>query len=537
MAAALRMLAMALVGCAAPRAAEDAPTPTLPGPAYDPLAYARAVGGVVGNAEAAVPPMCYTRTDGASNPCWACHTSGAGPNTRDDADLQGSYAFSDVARENHWSNLFVDRRAAIASTTEAEILAWIREDDYTPLRLALADQPSYRGWRPDLDLRAGFDADGFAADGTGWRAVRYQPFPGAFWPTNGSTDDVFVRLPREFQRDRAGAASRETYRLNLAILEAAIAGAVDPSTTAIDREVEPVDERLLGEDLDGDGAIRDGTTRIRRLPARYAGGARDVAVEALVYPLGVELMHTVRYLDPDAPGMMARRMKELRYMRKVEAPDAGGRLRAYEHEASEKEEGLTPRYRGDALEGLVNAFGWRLQGFLEDDDGRLRLQTDEEHRACMGCHQGVGVTVDSTFSIARKVPGRDGWRPQDLRGLVDRPQLGHTDGELVTYFERVGGGDETRSNDELLARWWIDGELDREALARLDLFAILAPSRARALALNVAYREIVREQSFTRGRDAVVSPATRVHRRIDVETTGLAAAGKTYRDGRLHLVW
>jgi hypothetical protein len=155
----------------------------------------------------------------------------------------------------------------------------------------------------------------------------------------------------------------------------------------------------------------------------------------------------------------------------------------------------------------------------------------------MGCHGGLGVTVDSTFSFARKVPGADGWRAQDLRGLVDRPQIGHADGELATYVKRVGSVDETRSNDEARAKLAPGGVVDTQAIATHDLATLLAPSRARALALDKAYYLVVREQSFTRGRDAVIAPATRVHRRIDVTETGLAAAGRFHPDGRLHLRW
>ena len=44
--------------------------------------------------------------------------------------------------------------------------------------------------------------------------------------------------------------------------------------------------------------------------------------------------------------------------------------------------------------GYKNAFGWQLPGFLEDAKGRLRLQTVEEHRFCIGCHGGIGVTAE-----------------------------------------------------------------------------------------------------------------------------------------------
>jgi hypothetical protein len=506
----------------------------------DPLAYARAHTAVA-NREAGVPPPCYTATAGESNPCWVCHTTSIGPNLRDDVDLQREYAFSDVAKENHWTNLFADRRAAIAAISDAEILAWVRTDNYAPLRAALAGRADWDGFRIDLDLAAGFDAAGFARDGSGWRAVRYQPFPGMFWPGSGSTDDVYVRLPAAFRVDATGAPSLAVYRANLAVLEAAVAGVVD-DTLRIDRAVEMIDERLLGADVDGNGWLGI-AERITALPPRYAGGAAGVPVVALMLPAGTELLHTVRYLDPDRPDLVAARLKELRWMKKVEDTDAWSTMRAYEREHDEKDEGRTPRYRGDVERGLVSAFGWQLQGFVEDARGALRLQTEEEHRFCMGCHGGIGVTVDSTFSLARKVPGADGWRPQDLRGLRDRPQIGHPDGELLTYLRRVGSVDETRSNDEARAKLAPGGVVDAALVRRaapggdLDLLDLLAPSRARALALDKAYLAVVREQSFTRGRDAMLAPATRVQLRIDAVETGLPAAGRFHADGRLHLRW
>src|SRR5688572_18256756 len=83
-----------------------------------PLAYAAAHAATDGNLEAAVPAMCYTKTGGVSNPCWACHTRGQGRTGLDDSDLQETYAFSEVALENHWTNLFVDRRPFIAATPD-----------------------------------------------------------------------------------------------------------------------------------------------------------------------------------------------------------------------------------------------------------------------------------------------------------------------------------------------------------------------------------------------------------------------------------
>nr|WP_153821811.1 hypothetical protein [Polyangium spumosum] len=510
---------------------------------YDPLARAREARGLVKNPEASVPPLCYTKTGGTSNPCWVCHTSAHGPNVRADWHLQEEYAFSEAALENHHENLFVDRSAQITQTSDEEILRYVREDNYTPLRRALAEARGYEGYVPDLDLDRGFDDEGFARDGSGFRALRFKPFPGTFWPTNGSTDDVFIRLPEPFQKDKHGAPSRAIYRLNLSLLEAAITADPDAPADRIERAIEPVDERLLGEDLDGDGALSAGVTRVRRLPRTYAGAASSEPLERGIYPRGVEFLHSVRYLDPDAPGQHARRMKELRYSRKVLAPDRWARLRAYEKEQDEKDEGLLPVYTGSATSGLRNAFGWQLQGFIEDAEGRLRLQTDEEHRFCMGCHSSLGVTVDQTFAFARKVPGSDGFRVQDLRGMPDVPELGHAEPEVLTYLRRVGGGDELRANEEMLARFFPGGVLAESEVQRAapggdrDLAFLLLPSRERALALDKAYRVIVRAQTFDRGRDALVRPAANVHRTIRNGSTALGAAGRIYTDGRLRLEW
>jgi len=515
---------------------------TTPTATYDPLAFAASRAGAVANLEASIPPLCYTKTHGTSNPCWACHTHPRAPNQLEDADLQEAYAFSDVGLENHWTNLFVDRRPAIAATTDEALLGWIRTDNYAPLRAALAGRVGYPGWVPDVDLTAGFDADGFAKDGSGWRALRYAPFVGTFWPTNGSSDDVFVRLPRTFRVDAAGVPSPALERANYAILEAAVAGDPRQGDRDVVRHVGPVDETAAALDLDGDGRVGGVVDTLRGLPATYVGGAAAVPVKRRELPEGLAFLHTVRYVDPDAPDLRSTRMKEVRYMVKGDDLDAWARNRAYEKELAEKEEGRVPVYRGAADVGLANAFGWRLQGFIEDAEGRLRLQTDEETRFCMGCHTSIGVTVDGTFSLARKVPGAAGWRTQDLRGLVDRPQVGHAEPEALTYLRRVRGGDELRANDEMLARFFPSGVLAEAEVRRAaaggdrDLAWLLTPSRGRALALGKAYLAVVREQSFVRGRDAVLAPATNVHRRIEGNgETQLGAAGLVFRDGTLFL--
>jgi len=156
----------------------------------------------------------------------------------------------------------------------------------------------------------------------------------------------------------------------------------------------------------------------------------------------------------------------------------------------------------------------------------------------MGCHSGLGVTVDSSFAFPRKVPGLDGWRLQDLRGMADAPQASHEEPEVLEYLRRVGGGDEFRANDEMIAKFLKPGRLNVHAVrAAPDLAALVMPSRARALALNKAYLLIVRDQSFVHGRDAVLAPAVNVHQKIENGQTDLRKTGKVFTDGRLWLDW
>ena len=532
-----------LLAAASPLASAQAP-PASPvsATAYDPLSAAAAEK-LIGNVEAGVPPQCYTRTGANSNPCWTCHTSRNGRNQTDDWRLQQRYDFSDLGRTNHWTNLFQDRRAAIAGIGDAEALSYIRQDNYAALRPALLAQAGYQGWVPDLDYRQGFDAEGFARDGSDWRAFRYKPFPGTFWPTNGSADDVLIRLPARFRTDATGHPSRAVYKANLAILEAAMAVPDTVPDARLSRRIEPIDEAAAGIDLDGDGRIGGSVSRIRGLPTHYAGAASAETVLRYDYPQGTEFLHTVRYVDPDAPELMSARFKEVRYAIKRFQLNEQTRQWRYDEEAQERDIGGLPHYSGTSYSGQTNAFGWRLQGYIEDAAGRLRLQSREEQIYCMGCHTGIGVTVDQTFSLPRKVPGAAGWGPQSLAGIQDVPQAGSKEPEILRYLRRVGGGDEFRANAEMLERYFPGGRLDTARVRRAapggkgDIRDLITPSRNRALQLDKAYMLIVREQSFVHGRDALLAPAANVHAQLDNNDTALKASGRTYRDGRLWLDW
>ena len=470
------------------------------------------------NAEAPIPPQCYTKHDGRHNPCYVCHQNQVPgrENAMNDGDLQVEYAFSDVGMSNHWENLFEDRTQAAAAISDAEILDWIDDDNYSALAPALR-QAGFEGWIPDLaQLERGagaFDEHGFAKDGSHWVAFNYKPFPSTFWPTNGSTDDVMIRLPEAFRSDAEGRYSADVYKANLAIVEATVKGL--PEISAL-----PFDERRVGRDLDGDGQLGI-ASRVTQLDA-YVGGASKLFLDTYLYPKDTEFLHTVRYVGVREDGgiVPSRRMKEVRYMRKWTAYSKGVYARQYELGGFEKEAGALPRptLLGDL--GLDNGYGWSVQGFIEGVDGQLRTATYEENLFCMGCHSSVGATIDKTFAFPRKVDGAAGWGYINLRGMPDAPNVGETAGEIATYLARVGGGSEFRHNEEMAARWFRpDGSVDQAALARAsDVYELITPSRERALALNKAYRTIVAAQDYLHGRDATLVPPRNVHRHIDNET-------------------
>lgn len=470
------------------------------------------------NAEAIIPPMCYTRTEGRHNPCYVCHQDRAPgrPNRMDDADLQKAYSFSDVGTKNHWLNLFEDRSARAAAISDAEIADWVAGDNYSELAPRLRAE-GFSGYVPDLQdlqLSAGaFDAEGFARDGSHWVAFNYKPMPSTFWPTNGATDDVMIRLPPPFRETTRGEYSRDVYKANLAILEARIKGLARVSVRA-------VNENAVGEDLDGDGRL--GVTDEITLVSRFVGRAQDYFTLSHLYPLDTEFLHSVRYIGVDEAGnvYVPPRMKELRYMRKRFMLTEHQVIEAYRQEGYDKELARLPGYIDRGQYGLDNEMGWLISGFIENRQGRLRFNTYEENLFCMGCHTSIGSTIDNTFSFARKVEGAEGWGYINLRGMPDAPNMGESDGEIATYLQRAGGGGEFRSNPEMEARWFSNGSVDAEKLAAAkDVYDLIAPSRRRALELNKAYRVIVADQDYIYGRDATVTAPPNVYAEIDNKTS------------------
>jgi hypothetical protein len=503
------------------------------------------------NRFAYIPPQCYTVTQvhpgaPAHNPCYACHHRPQAPNFVDDSKLQLGFDFPGGAVANPWRNLFAPPVARSPRIGDNELLAYVRTSNYFDGagRIALGRRLGalprawdgqgdghWDGYVPDAWFH--FDGAGWdrAPDGalTGWRAFAYRLFLGTFFPTNGSTDDVLIRLAPAFREDAAGRPSAAVYALNLAVVEALI--------TRADVPIDPVDERALGADLDLDGVLGRATRVAFRAPAgsrarvHYLGRARageedgTLPLAPGLFPLGTELLHSVRYLDVAGGGVaMAPRMKELRYMKKVRwltPADLQAHAAAEATEQAESPDGsLTFLWQFDR--GIYNAQGWLLQGFIEAADGSLRPQSYEESLTCVGCHGELGATTDSVFSFARKLGARSPargwfhWTQHDLRGL---PEPRRRDGryEYTRYLEANGAGDDLRENREAQAAFFDAAGAPRPAaLARLhtDVATLLLPSPARALDLDRAYLAVVREQSFVRGRDAVLAPSHNVHERV-----------------------
>lgn len=488
------------------------------------------------NPESVIPPQCYTQTEGKNNPCYVCHQSyhsdEARTNMMGDGDLQGNYEFSDVGMTNSWRNLFVDRTEKIEAISDEAITSWVNIDNYKIFVDKLEENKSWKGEIPKLDQLAyparAFNENGLAKDGSGWVAFNYKPFPSTFWPTNGSTGDVMIRLADDF-KNKDGQFNLDVYYANLALLEMAMKGG--DKVTTID-----LSEKSIGQDINGNDEIEGSVFEISKR-SHYLGDAANIELVSMLYPKGTEFLHTVRYIAIDKNGkpFNAPRMKEVRYMKKLSYKSKNLLSTAYYREAKEKDEGNMPKTVHIGDRGIDNGFGWVINGYIEDGSGELRQQHEQELEFCNGCHKTVGTTYDQTFSFARKLDGRDGWGYIDLTKLTDAPNQGEEQGEYLTYMQRVGGGDEFRQNREMLTRWFNeDGRVNTEKVESVNsLYELIMPSAERALALNKAYKTIVDEQSFLFGRDTVLKPAINVLQQVDDSVAPLQEQHRHQWDMRL----
>ncbi|MFN3814044.1 MAG: hypothetical protein ACK4SM_05415 [Aquificaceae bacterium] len=489
-----------------------------------------------------IPPQCWTKTEGKFNPCYACHTNGKEPNYLNDSSLQLAYSFPDERNENPWKNLFIDKTERIKAISDEEILAYVRQSNYLgedrEIILKRVLPKNWPGYIPDCYFN--FDEDGFdrnpkTGEYTGWRAFRYYPFLGTFFPTNGSTDDVLIRLPESFRQDEKGSFNKEVYKANLALVEAFI--------KQRDINTETINERLIGVDLDGNGNLSI-TTLVRFKPnIMFVGMAgrfqREGKLQSApgLFPVGTEFLHTVRYIDwNDTTGNMklANRMKEVRYAKKLWWADYNFLFHFANQKGREQfltGEHLPESFIGNYKIGFENGTGWVYTGFIEDKKGSLRPQTNEELQFCMGCHSSLGATTDSSFSFVRKIEGKEGWLHwtqkdlKDINDLTVRYKGFETYGEYTFYLLNNKAGDEFRENQEVIQKFYnLDGTPKKDMFKKLrnDITVLLYPSKERALLLNKAYKILVEEQSFIYGRDTTVSRIKNVHRLLKPgEETGL----------------
>ncbi|PVV14092.1 MAG: hypothetical protein B6D77_03615 [gamma proteobacterium symbiont of Ctena orbiculata] len=512
------------------------------------------------NPSAFIPSQCYTKTINSKgnvhNPCYTCHTNSQRPNYIDDVDLQLGYDFAEDARTNPWNNLFKDRSDKVASITNEQIEEYIQQSNYFDdsgniiLQSRIKNIPKtwdfngngqWDGFVPDLWYN--FDEEGFDHDHSGqysgWRSFAYYPFPGTFWPANGSTDDVIIRLPESMRQDSKGQFNLDIYKVNLAIVEAMLR----EESIAID----PVDESRLGSiDIDKDGTIGianqvtyDWAPREKRF-MWYVGKANQlqknnqIHLAAGLYPEGTEFIHTVRYIDFDDNDevTLSNRIKELRYARKYAGLNYSRLRDLADGEFKEKHDfpNRLKVVQGNHEVGVSNGQGWIYSAFIEDTKGELRPQTYEELVFCAGCHGGIGANRDGIFSFHRRL-GKDEfqqgwyhWSQKSIKGLEDPYRKdGHR--EYTLYLQTNKAGDEFRANIEIMSRFFnSSGELENEMLASMqqDISQLLWPSMERAMELNKAYKVIVDEQSFIYGRDATIAPPENVHRKIkESQETGV----------------
>lgn len=502
---------------------------------------------IVNTRGAYITSMCYTKTKDEStgmisNSCYSCHTKGDIPNYYNDTFLQKEYNFPFEVMKNPFTNLFKDRSVQVASMSDMTILNYVRESNYfsseRDIVLGIELPSDWKGYRPDCHFN--FDDEGFDKDRdgqyTGWRSFRYYPFLGTFWPTNGSTDDVLIRLDTPFTQDENKTFDKEVYALNFSIVEALVKQKDIILYLGID-------ENHYGVDIDHNG-ILGVATFISASIESYVGLAKSYLEEEKIhlapglFPENTEFLHSVRYLDwnddkehiePSA------RMKELRYAKKYAWRSYGEIQRAAESEAKESlaldsSEAKVALFRGNYEEGLKNEIGWIYQGFIEDKDGKLRPQTHEETIGCMGCHSHLGATTDSTFAFARKFEGtikeenNYGWNHWSQKGLsgIKEPLVEYMNHgeqyEYSFYLQNNHSGNEFRNNDEVKDKFFDDnGSVKKDMIEKLhdDISLLLFPSKERALELNKGYQVMVEEQSYIYGRDANVEPMENVYNEIE----------------------
>lgn len=392
-----------------------------------------------------IPAQCYIETqNGRQNACLFCHNNGlnnlALGNNNPQAgkvpmvNFQLDYGFdplsttSPYATKNFWENTFYPEKLSAAVSAlnvdpnQWDMAAYVAEDNWSaayqqrsglptdwdsgqaePFRLLLGLDPQDLPADDDGFVRSSLVKNGYFNDEhgtiTGWRAINFMPY-GIFTPMTGSVSGIYIRLPKAFMMRETGEFSLAIYQANLDLLEKAITDRLTPTDSAT-----------------------------------YLGAAATQKVVRGAYPKGTEFAHPLHYVDLDADGInpahkfggtRSNRVKEIRWMYKVED---------FDPMSSRSGEGEGDAIYGNEQQGWVsNGSGWYLSGFIEDASGQLRPQNREELTQCISCHSGfkntefpnfvsgTSSTVDSTWSLARKLPGEMGWKEMNYLGYQKTPE-------------------------------------------------------------------------------------------------------------------
>ncbi len=482
------------------------------------------------NPTAYIPTECYTDTgivknkEAFANPCYVCHNGGNTP-----VDNAGDWLNQlDFGRfptnENPWFNATAPEKtiekpidnqgtkwtefnpvSKVVKDNKRGIQVvvdnWIKKNNWEKayqnqieigtgkLGKYKLDMPPLYKWDGTEFVKTDFiDSKGFIYTSetehsnntnTWWRAYDWKHFPG-FFPTNGRLDSAMIRLPEKFRKEN-GIYNKEVYKINLSILECSV------KQITRDCEVEPLDKSLLDKYNIQYEHIPNGI-KLLIVPNYYIGDASDEKVWQLkgnlpqnqekvgLYPVGTELAHPVFYINPNwetNPKLAGKvgQLKEFRYMKKLVMQNV--------NKSGEEEEENINYFPYD--KGLMpnDPETWLMGSWIEDENGYLRPQSEEEMVFCMACHGAISGTVDNTFSFWRKLPKLSGWKDTDysynqdvydtkywankLKDIEDKPasvflkpilnKYNPKDyGEYQFYFVMTNGIDHFRSNFEGVCR-------------------------------------------------------------------------------------
>ncbi len=387
------------------------------------------------NPYANIPPQCYIETSfGTQNACLFCHSNAAARQELGSTlaqagfdpfigNLQLEYSFGAADRFsrspniNPWENIIAPEKLKEAFDSLGinegswDMQAYLQEDNWKKAYNQKRGDPKLSNSNIAQDQFRLFpalnpsalpaDDDGFVrtpnanetlfvdhkGGNTGWRAINFMPY-GIFTPHTGSVSWVYIRLDLKFMQDANGSFNLEIYKHNLELLEQAIQDRIENNQT------------------------------------RYVGKASDEPLLRGLFPLKTEFAHPLHYVDVTAKGTRAKRVKEIRYMRKW-------KMHSTNEPVSKEEDG--PLYYNDKETWMDNGAGWRMSGYIEDANGSLRGQTPQELLSCVGCHSslygfepeqfssGTGNTIDTVWSFARKFAGESGWGEMDYLGYRPNP--------------------------------------------------------------------------------------------------------------------